>query len=112
MKINKSSLFMMDITIVCSDTELAYKKEQQIDIQLGIPRNYRSNVEEKVIQVFGEVCIEGAVSMDVSRYSWNATKAWVQSKMMAKFMVGMLRPCHAFYRCCEYEKKEMKRFVR
>ena len=67
---------MMDITIVCSDTGLTYKKEQHIDIQLGIPRSYRSNVAEKVIQVFREVFIEGVTSMDVSRYSWNAMKAW------------------------------------
>ena len=73
---------MMDITIVCSDTELAYKKEQHIDIQLGIPRNYCSNVAEKVIQVFREVFIEGVTLIDTSRYGWNKMKAWIQNKMM------------------------------
>ena len=73
---------MMDITIVCSDTGLTYKKEQHIDIQLGIPRSYHSNVAEKVIQVFRGVFIKGVTSIDASRYGWNAMKAWVQNKMM------------------------------
>ena len=65
MKRNKSSLFMMNTTIICSDTGLVYQEEQHIHIQLGIPRNYCSNVGEKVIRIFREVFIEGLTLIDV-----------------------------------------------